>query len=83
MHDFLLGHLMHMLAFHPYIYKGLTSSVAYPQSLSPVVISLPLCSCELARIREPWRKNIRGLWSHLSSMVVGVVCSNTISVETS
>ena len=61
---------------------GLNLSVAYPQSLSPVMISCPFCSCELARIRKPWRKTVIGLWSHISHMVVGVVCSNTISVET-
>ena len=61
-----------------------STSAAYQQSLLPVVISLPLplCSCELARIREPWRKIVRGLWNQFSAMAVGVVCSNIISVET-
>ena len=59
-HDFLLGYLMHMLTFH-LIYRGLTSSATYPQSLSLAAISFPLCSCELARIRELWGKTTRGL----------------------
>ena len=54
-HDFLMAHLMHLLTFHP-IYRGLTSSVAHLQSLSPAVIYFPLCSYELGKIREPWRK---------------------------
>ena len=61
---------------------GLTLSVAYPQSLSPVAICFPIYCCELTRIRELWRKTVKGIWSHLSHMVVGAVCSNTIHVET-
>ena len=45
------------------MYRGLTTSAAYPQSLSPAAISFPLRSYELAGIREPWRKTTKGLWS--------------------
>ena len=60
----------------------MTSSVAYPQSLSLAAISFPLGFFELARIREPWRKTTRRLWSCLSPIAMDVVCSNTTSVET-
>ena len=62
LHAFMSGFLMHMLTCHP-IYRSRTWSAVYPQSLSPFMTSFSLCSCEHERMREPWKKIVRGLWS--------------------
>ena len=63
-HDFMMAYLMHLLTFPP-IYRGMTASVAYPQSLSLAAISFPLCSCELEGSHGGRLQEGSGAVSHL------------------